>query len=99
VVEYAVRLVRATRPKEEGAPDFIREFVAWGAGPRASQYLILAGKARALLQGRLTVSREDVQALARPVLSHRVITNFHAEAERVGSGALIARLLEAVPVA
>ncbi|MCA9545522.1 MAG: MoxR family ATPase, partial [Myxococcales bacterium] len=96
VVEYAVKLVRATRPQEPTAPDFVKEFVGWGAGPRASQYLILAGKARALLDGRLTVSREDVQALARPVLAHRMITNFHAEAERVTSGDLIGRLLEAV---
>ncbi len=96
VVEYAVKLVRATRPQEPEAPDFIKEFVGWGAGPRASQYLILAGKARALLDGRLTVSREDVKALARPVLAHRVITNFHAEAERVTSGDLVARLVEAV---
>ena len=99
VVEYAVRLVRATRPKSDGAPDFIKEYVSWGAGPRASQYLILAGKARALLDGRLTVSREDVRALAKPVLAHRMITNFHAEAERITSAQLVARLIEAVPTA
>ena len=99
VVEYAVRLVRATRPKSDGAPDFVKEYVSWGAGPRASQYLILAGKARALLDGRLTVSREDVRALAKPVLAHRMITNFHAEAERITSAQLVARLIKAVPTA
>jgi MoxR-like ATPase len=99
VVEYAVKLVRATRPDSESAPDFIKEYVSWGAGPRASQYLILAGKARALLDGRLTVSREDVKALAKPVLAHRMITNFHAEAERITSAQLVARLVEAVPTA
>ncbi len=97
VMRYAVRLARATRPDEPSAPDFVKEYVGWGAGPRASQYLVLAGKAKALLDGRLTVSREDVRALAAPVLSHRVITNFHAEAERVGSGQVISRLIESVP--
>ncbi|HGG56561.1 MAG TPA: MoxR family ATPase [Nannocystis exedens] len=96
VIEYAVRLVRATRPKDPSAPDFVQEFVSWGAGPRASQYLILAGKARAMLQGRLTVSRDDVRALAKPVLSHRVVTNFHAEAERIDSVTIIDRLIDAV---
>jgi MoxR-like ATPase len=96
VVEYAVKLVRATRPDDPSAPDFVKEFVGWGAGPRASQYLVLAGKARALLDGRLTVGREDVRALAAPVLSHRVLTNFHAEAERVKSTDVVARLVETV---
>ena len=97
VLDYAVELVRATRPGDE-APEVVREFVGWGAGPRASQYLILAGKARALLQGRLTVSREDIRALAKPVLMHRVLTNFHAEAERVSSVDIISRLLELKPI-
>ncbi|MCA9558428.1 MAG: AAA family ATPase, partial [Myxococcales bacterium] len=96
VVEYAVKLVRATRPDDASAPDFVKEFVGWGAGPRASQYLVLAGKARALLDGRLTVGREDVRALAEPVLSHRVLTNFHAEAERVKSTDVVKRLVETV---
>ncbi len=96
VVEYAVKLVRATRPDDPTAPDFVKEFVGWGAGPRASQYLVLAGKARALLDGRLTVGREDVRALAEPVLSHRVLTNFHAEAERVKSADVVKRLVETV---
>ncbi|MCA9540932.1 MAG: AAA family ATPase, partial [Myxococcales bacterium] len=98
VVQYAVDLVRATRPNDPSAPGFVREYVGWGAGPRASQYLILAGKARALLEGRFTVSREDVRALARPVLMHRVLTNFHAEAARVQSVEVIDRLLEQMPV-
>ncbi len=94
VLEFAVSLARSTRPTDSQAPDFVREFVSWGAGPRASQYLILAGKARALLDGRLNVAREDVRALAPAVLTHRVLTNFHAEAERVSSKDLVARLLE-----
>jgi len=97
VLQYAVDLVRSTRP-EDGAPDVVREFVGWGAGPRASQYLVLAGKARALLDGRLTVSREDIRALAKPVLMHRVLTNFHAEAERVSSVDIVSRLLELKPI-
>ncbi len=97
VMEYAVKLVRSSRP-EPDSPDFVREFVAWGAGPRASQYLILGGKARALLDGRLSVSREDIRALAKPVLSHRILTNFHAEAERLTSLQIVERLLEALPI-
>ena len=95
--QYAVDLVRATRPDDETAPDFVREYVGWGAGPRASQYLILASKARALLAGRETYSREDIRAVARPVLVHRVLTNFHAEAERVSSAGIVDRLLERLP--
>ena len=94
VIEYAVDLVRATRPKDDRAPDYIQNYVGWGAGPRASQFLILAGKARALLAGRLTVSRDDVRALAVPVLKHRLVTNFHADSERVDSVDLIRRILE-----
>jgi MoxR-like ATPase len=96
-VQYAVDLVRATRPDDPSAPPFIKEYVSWGAGPRASQYLILASKARALLAGRETYGREDIRAVARPVLVHRVLTNFHAEAERVTSARIIDRLLEAMP--
>ena len=98
VVSYAVKLTRSTRPGDDGAPDFVKEYVGWGAGPRASQYLILAGKARALLDGRLTVAREDIRALAPAVLSHRVITNFHAESERVTTADVLRRLLETVPM-
>ena len=96
VISYAVRLVRASRPTDDSAPDFVKEFVSWGAGPRASQYLILAGKARAMLDGRFTVSTEDVRALAPSVLTHRVLTNFHAEAQGVDSLEVCARLLEQV---
>ncbi len=96
---YAVELARATRPDDAGAPDFIKEYVSWGAGPRASQYLVLAAKARALLAGRDTYGRDDVRAVARPVLMHRVMTNFHAEAERISSGDIVDRLLESRGVA
>ncbi len=96
VVRHAVELVRRTRPKEPGAPDFVRDYVAWGAGPRASQYLVLAAKARAVLDGRVAASEEDVRALARPVLVHRVIANFRAESDGVSSRDVVDRLLETV---
>src|SRR5207302_10692949 len=96
VVQHAVALVRATRPGEPGAPEFIKENVAYGAGPRASQFLVLGAKARAILDGRPAPGVEDVRALARPTLQHRLITNFHAEAEGVKTPALIDRLLETV---
>jgi MoxR-like ATPase len=95
VVRYAVNLARASRPGPQ-APDFVREFVSWGAGPRASQYLVLAGKARAILDGRFAVSTDDVRALARPTLEHRLIVNYKAEAEGVSSQSLIDRLVEVV---
>lgn len=97
VIKYAVRLVHASRPQSETAPDFIKDWVSWGAGIRASQNLILAGKVRALLLGRYNVSYGDVRALAPSVLRHRVLLNFHAEAERVTTDEVIKRLLEAVP--
>ena len=97
VVKYAVALARATRPGPQ-APDFVREFVSWGAGPRASQYLVLAGKARAILDGRFAVSTDDVRALARPTLEHRLIVNYKAEAEGLTSQALVDRLVDAVKV-
>ncbi len=96
VVGYAVRLVSATRPVSDGAPDFVKDQIKWGAGSRASQALILAGKARALLNGRYTVAVEDVQALAIPVLRHRIIPNFHAEAEGITADSVIKRLLETI---
>jgi MoxR-like ATPase len=96
VVRHAVELVRATRPKEHGAPDFVRQYVDWGAGPRASQFLVLGAKARAILDGRMAASVEDVRALAPPVLQHRVITNFRAESEGVRSDELVRRLLEQI---
>ena len=97
VVRYAVRLVGASRPQNPRAPEFIQKWVSWGAGLRASQNLILAGKARALLQGRYNVSYGDVRALAQPVLRHRIILNFHAEAERMDLGSIIEKLLDSVP--
>ncbi|MHB8878397.1 MAG: AAA family ATPase [Myxococcaceae bacterium] len=96
VVRYAVDLVRHTRPKEPHAPDFIAKSVSWGAGPRASQYLVIAAKARAILSGRFVASVEDVQALAKPVLRHRVLPNFHAESEGITSTRLVEQLLGAV---
>jgi MoxR-like ATPase len=97
VARYAVRLVDASRPGRQADLPFVREWVRWGAGLRASQALVLAGKARALLHGRYHVSVADIQALAHPVLRHRVIPNFYAESEKVTSDALIDRLIEAVP--
>ncbi|MBI5267646.1 MAG: MoxR family ATPase, partial [candidate division Zixibacteria bacterium] len=96
LVEYAVDLVRATRPKEPGAPEFVRNWVNWGAGPRASQYLILAAKAKAILEGRPTPGPEDVQFAAYPVLRHRIVTSFNAEADGVDTMEIIRRLLETV---
>jgi MoxR-like ATPase len=97
VVKYAVRLVRATRPASDRAPDFIRQYVTVGAGPRACQYLVLAAKARALLDGRIHVSCRDVRAAALPVLRHRIFTNFTADSEGVTPEKLIERLVQAVP--
>jgi MoxR-like ATPase len=97
IARYAVRLVDASRPGRQGDLPFVREWVKWGAGLRASQALILAGKARALLNGRYHVSVADIRALAGPVLRHRVIPNFYAESERITSDILVDRLLEAVP--
>jgi MoxR-like ATPase len=93
VIKYAVALTRRTRPNEPSAPEFIRQYVSWGAGPRASKFLILAGKARAILDGRFAVSLEDVRDLARPTLQHRIILNYRAEAEGVRSGDVVERLL------
>jgi MoxR-like ATPase len=98
VARYAVRLVDASRPGRQSDLPFIRDWVKWGAGLRASQALILAGKARALILGRYHVSVSDIQSLARPVLRHRVIPNFYAESERVTADNLVERLLEAVPL-
>ena len=97
VARYAVRLVAASRPGRPGVPDFVDRWVKWGAGLRASQALILGGKARALMHGRYHVSVGDIQALAPPILRHRVIPNFYAESERITSDAIVQRLLEAVP--
>lgn len=89
VVRYAVSLVRATRPKVDGAGKFTNENVRWGAGPRASQALILAGKARALLDGRYAVEKEDIDQLAQPILVHRIMPTFQAEAEGMGAADII----------
>jgi len=98
IARYAVRLVDASRPGREGAPDFVEKWVKWGAGLRASQALVRGAKARALMHGRYHVSIKDIQALAKPILRHRVLTNFYAESERVNSDAIIERLLASVPV-
>jgi MoxR-like ATPase len=96
VVRYAVRLARATRGRE-GAPDFVRQWVSWGAGPRASQYLVLGAKTRAVLHGRFAPGIEDVRAVAPAVLRHRIVTNFTAEAEGVRPDRIIEDLLKTVP--
>ncbi len=97
VVDYAARLVRATRPGTGEASANVTRYVRWGAGPRAGQALLLCGKARALLDGRATVAIADVQALALPVLRHRVLVNFQAEAEGLDADAIVTRLLTEVP--
>jgi len=94
IIEYVLDLVRKTRLSDPDAPDYIRKWLSWGAGPRAAQYLILGAKARALIAGRFHVSIEDVKAVARPVLRHRLITNFNAEADGVKPDDIVAKLLE-----
>jgi MoxR-like ATPase len=93
VVSYAVNLVRATRPNENSPLPYIKDWVSWGAGPRASQYLVLGAKCRALLDGRPTPSVEDIRAVARPVLRHRIVTSFNAEADGVGALDIVVKLL------
>ena len=97
VFEYAAALTRATRPGEPEAPDFVRECVSWGAGPRASQYLILGAKARAALHGRLYATTQDVAEVALPVLRHRILTNFNAEADNITPDIVVQKLLEKTP--
>jgi len=97
VYRYAVTLARRTRPREPDAPPYVRDWVAWGAGPRASQYLVLGAKARSILRGRGYASVEDVRAVAPPVLRHRTLLNFNAEAEGVAADDVIRRLLAEVP--
>ncbi len=96
VVNFAVDLVRATRPHEKGTPDFINHYLTWGAGPRAAQYLVLAAKSRAMLRGRLNVSTDDVRNMAKSVLRHRIIPNFNADAEGLDPDAIIDKLVAAV---
>ncbi|HUU23594.1 MAG TPA: MoxR family ATPase, partial [Phycisphaerae bacterium] len=97
VVKYAAAVVRATRPKDPTAPDFVKRMVDWGAGPRAGQYLILGGKAFAAMEGRYTVSIADVRRIAVPVLRHRIGCNFAAGSEGVDSVEIVRRLLKSVP--
>ncbi|QDT70452.1 Denitrification regulatory protein NirQ [Planctomycetes bacterium MalM25] len=97
VIKYAAALVRATRPKSDDAPDFVRDLVDWGAGPRAGQFLIQGGKAIAAMDGRFSVAIEDVQKIALPVLRHRVGANFQAQAEGMTTEDIVGRLLETVP--
>jgi MoxR-like ATPase len=96
-MDFVLDLVRSTRPEEKDAPAFVRELLAWGAGPRACQCLISAGKVRALLKGRVHVSIEDIEALALPVLRHRIVPTFSAESEGMDSDKIIAKLLSSVP--
>ncbi len=98
IIKYVSSLVRATRPSDKSAPEFVRELVDWGAGPRAGQFLIHGGKALAAMDGRFTVAIEDVQKVAIPVLRHRVSTNFQAQAEGMTPEKLIVRLMETIPV-
>jgi len=102
VARYALRLVRATRVRDHGPddpkPEIVRDYLAWGAGPRASQFLILGAKANAILRGRFHVTPEDIRAIAKPVLRHRVITNFNAEADNVTTDDVIDRLLADIPI-
>jgi MoxR-like ATPase len=98
VLKYAVDLARTSRPGENGAPDFIKQWVSYGASVRAAQYLILGAKARALMSGEYQVHFDDIKALAHPVLRHRILTNFHAESEQVTTDQLIDQLLDIVPI-
>ncbi len=97
VIDYALALVRQTRVHEPGVPDFVNEWLSWGAGPRAVQFLLLGAKARALLNGRTYVSPEDVAALAAPVLRHRIVTNFAAESEGINTDKVVEELLKVTP--
>jgi MoxR-like ATPase len=97
VIQYTLALVRQTRIGEPGVPKFVRDWLSWGAGPRAVQYLILGGKARALLHGRTHVQCDDIQALAMPVLRHRILTNFTAASEGITTDTVVQRLLKETP--
>lgn len=96
VVDFAVRLARATRPRDPLSPEPVRPWISWGAGPRASQALVVGAKARALLDGRLAVAKDDVARVAPPILRHRLVLNYQAEAEGVSADDLVARLLDAL---
>ena len=97
VYNFALDIARATRPNEPGSSDFVRHWLNWGAGPRAGQYMILAGKTRALMQGRLYVTLEDIEAVAPPVLRHRIVPNFNAEAEGISVEQIIHKVLTLIP--
>ena len=97
IVKYVARLVRATRPKDASAPQFVRDLVDWGAGPRAGQFLIQGGKALAAMEGRFSVAIDDVKKIAVPVLRHRLSTNFQAQAEGMSSESVVLRLLKEIP--
>ena len=98
IARFALRLARLSRPVKDDAPDFVRDYVMWGAGPRASQYLVLGAKARAVLHGRTYVGQEDILAVAQPVLRHRIRPNFNADAEGITAEAIIERLLASVSI-
>jgi MoxR-like ATPase len=97
LAKYVVSMVRATRPKNAEAPDFVKKYVNYGASVRAAQFIVLAAKARALSRRRYHVSYEDIAALAIPVLRHRILLNFHAESDRIDSDEILVRLLEHMP--
>jgi len=97
VARYVVRLVDASRPGRTGTPDFVDKWVKWGAGLRASQAFVRGAKARALMYGRYNVSLKDIQALAKPILRHRIMTNFYAESDRITPDIVVERLLAAIP--
>jgi MoxR-like ATPase len=97
VTRYALKFTRLTRRDNPDVPEFINDYVSWGAGPRASQYLVLGAKARAVLHGRYYASCEDIRAVAAPVMRHRIMTNFNAEAEGVKPDDIVERLIEMIP--
>ncbi|MBI2816444.1 MAG: MoxR family ATPase [Acidobacteria bacterium] len=97
VMRYVIQFVRATRPGNPEAPEFVKQYVNYGVSPRAGQYLVLCGKARALLEGRYNVAIEDIQKLAAPIMRHRLLMNFHAESDGITSDEIVRRLIQAVP--
>jgi len=96
VLSYAVRLASSTRPNNDGALQFIKDWISWGAGPRASQYLILGAKTRSILTGRYTPTIDDIRAVAQPVLRHRIVTNFNAEADGIKADDVVKKLLATI---
>jgi MoxR-like ATPase len=98
LVEYTVELVSSSRPSNDNAPDFVKEYIAWGAGLRASQYITLGAKSRAAMSGRMTSEPEDVRAVVAPVMRHRIGLSFRADVDKVTVEDIITRLVEAMPV-